>query len=58
MTYYLIWMCMQCTMTAPINQGLYDSVSACENAKVEVSSINNKDWALKYMRCIPKGVVK
>lgn len=56
--YYLIWMCMQCSMTAPINLGLYDRISACENAKVEVSSISNKDWALKYMRCIPKGVVK
>lgn len=58
MMYYLIWMCSQCSMAAPVNVGLFDNITACETAKSEVVKLSDRDWSARYMRCIPKGVIK
>lgn len=58
MMYYLIWMCFVCTNSSPVNLGLYDSITACDNAKEQVSTISETQRPKKYMQCVPKGVVK
>lgn len=56
--YYLIWMCVQCSMSAPLNLGLYDTATACEYAKEQVSNISDRPRPKNFLKCIPKGAIK
>ena len=56
--YYLIWMCVQCSMSAPLNLGLYDTATACEYAKEQVSNISDRPRHKNFLKCIPKGAIK
>lgn len=56
--YYLIWLCVTCSNNTPVNLGLYDKLSACEEAKQEVVTFRESEWARKMMKCISKGGMK
>lgn len=53
--YYLIWLCIACSNTSPINLGLYDNANACERAKQQVWELRGTTRDRGYMKCINKG---